>query len=170
MGELRAPKVRTWNSQQESPPPEMSDCDYAHTCRLGVSSGSRSPKTVSPLSPPPTQLVVCATPAGTLGLTVCYDLRFPELWQASGRAPDRVVWLAAVAWVAGLAWSCATALHSHLQGRSSPLYHHRAPHLLPHPCSQRLAWDMGSTILACPSAFTKVTGELLSLSAILCHV
>lgn len=29
----------------------------------------------------PRQLVVCGSPAGVLGLTVCYDLRFPELYQ-----------------------------------------------------------------------------------------
>jgi len=28
------------------------------------------------------QLVVCDSPAGRLGLTVCYDLRFPEVYQA----------------------------------------------------------------------------------------
>ncbi len=27
------------------------------------------------------QLVACDSPAGCLGLTVCYDLRFPELYQ-----------------------------------------------------------------------------------------
>ena len=27
------------------------------------------------------QLVTCDTPAGKLALTVCYDLRFPEMWQ-----------------------------------------------------------------------------------------
>jgi predicted amidohydrolase len=27
------------------------------------------------------QLVVCDSPAGRLGLTVCYDLRFPEVYQ-----------------------------------------------------------------------------------------
>jgi predicted amidohydrolase len=27
------------------------------------------------------QLVVCDSPAGLLGLTVCYDLRFPEVYQ-----------------------------------------------------------------------------------------
>lgn len=27
------------------------------------------------------QLVVCESPAGRLGLTVCYDLRFPEVYQ-----------------------------------------------------------------------------------------
>lgn len=27
------------------------------------------------------QLVVCDSPAGRLGLTVCYDLRFPEMYQ-----------------------------------------------------------------------------------------
>lgn len=29
----------------------------------------------------PVQLVVCDSPAGRLGLTVCYDLRFPEVYQ-----------------------------------------------------------------------------------------
>jgi predicted amidohydrolase len=28
------------------------------------------------------QLVVCDSPAGRLGLTVCYDLRFPEVFQS----------------------------------------------------------------------------------------
>lgn len=28
------------------------------------------------------QLVVCDSPAGRLGLTICYDLRFPEVYQA----------------------------------------------------------------------------------------
>ena len=27
------------------------------------------------------QLAVCDSPAGRLGLTVCYDLRFPEMYQ-----------------------------------------------------------------------------------------
>lgn len=27
------------------------------------------------------QLAVCDSPAGRLGLTVCYDLRFPEVYQ-----------------------------------------------------------------------------------------
>ena len=27
------------------------------------------------------QLVVCDSPAGKLGVTVCYDLRFPEMYQ-----------------------------------------------------------------------------------------
>lgn len=27
------------------------------------------------------QLVTCDSPAGRLGVTVCYDLRFPELYQ-----------------------------------------------------------------------------------------
>jgi len=27
------------------------------------------------------QLAVCDSPAGLLALTVCYDLRFPEMWQ-----------------------------------------------------------------------------------------
>ena len=27
-------------------------------------------------------LVTCDSPAGVLGLTVCYDLRFPEVYQA----------------------------------------------------------------------------------------
>ncbi len=27
------------------------------------------------------QLVTCDSPAGRLGLTVCYDLRFPEVYQ-----------------------------------------------------------------------------------------
>lgn len=27
------------------------------------------------------QLVACDSPAGRLGLTVCYDLRFPEVYQ-----------------------------------------------------------------------------------------
>jgi predicted amidohydrolase len=27
------------------------------------------------------QLVVCNSPAGRLGLSVCYDLRFPEVYQ-----------------------------------------------------------------------------------------
>lgn len=27
------------------------------------------------------QLVACDSPAGRLGVTVCYDLRFPELYQ-----------------------------------------------------------------------------------------
>lgn len=52
---------------------------------------------------PGSELAVCATPAGPLGLTVCYDLRFPELYQ-------------------------------------------------------RLTWEMGATVLAVPSAFTKTTG------------
>lgn len=30
---------------------------------------------------PGTQAVTCASPAGVLGLTTCYDLRFPELYQ-----------------------------------------------------------------------------------------
>lgn len=37
----------------------------AVTCDVGVS----------------VQLVVCDSPAGRLGLTVCYDLRFPEVYQ-----------------------------------------------------------------------------------------
>lgn len=28
------------------------------------------------------QLVACNSPAGRLGLTICYDLRFPEVYQA----------------------------------------------------------------------------------------
>lgn len=28
------------------------------------------------------QLVACDSPAGRLGLTICYDLRFPEVYQA----------------------------------------------------------------------------------------
>ncbi|KAK9838603.1 hypothetical protein WJX84_002309 [Apatococcus fuscideae] len=31
---------------------------------------------------PGTQLVACDSPAGRLGLTICYDLRFPEVYQA----------------------------------------------------------------------------------------
>lgn len=31
---------------------------------------------------PGDKLVVCDSPAGRLGLTVCYDLRFPEVYQA----------------------------------------------------------------------------------------
>ena len=32
-------------------------------------------------SVPTMQLAVCDSPAGRLGLTVCYDLRFPEMYQ-----------------------------------------------------------------------------------------
>ena len=45
---------------------------------------------INPLTPPPQKntthptkkLVAAPTPAGVLGLTVCYDLRFPEMYQA----------------------------------------------------------------------------------------
>lgn len=30
---------------------------------------------------PGSQLVSCASPAGRLGLSICYDLRFPEVYQ-----------------------------------------------------------------------------------------
>lgn len=35
---------------------------------------------------PGTDIVTAATPLGTLGLSICYDLRFPELYRALGRA------------------------------------------------------------------------------------
>jgi predicted amidohydrolase len=54
----------------------------------------------------PLQLVACDSPAGRLGVTVCYDLRFPEVYQA-------------------------------------------------------LTWQMGAQVLLVPSAFTKVTGEVV---------
>jgi predicted amidohydrolase len=31
---------------------------------------------------PPLQLVACESPVGRLGLTTCYDVRFPEMYQA----------------------------------------------------------------------------------------
>ncbi len=33
-------------------------------------------------------LVTCASPVGTLGLSVCYDLRFPELYRALSADPQ----------------------------------------------------------------------------------
>ena len=38
-------------------------------------------KLFHPLCAGARQLVVCDSPAGRLGLTVCYDLRFPEMYQ-----------------------------------------------------------------------------------------
>ena len=38
-----------------------------------------------------TDVVVAATPVGRLGLTVCYDLRFPELYRALARAGAEIL-------------------------------------------------------------------------------
>ena len=56
------------------------------TSRAANASGSRTP------SEPGGDVVVAPTPWGGLGLSICYDLRFPELYRAhggAGRAPDR---------------------------------------------------------------------------------
>jgi predicted amidohydrolase len=40
---------------------------------------------------PGTELVVCETPQGPLGLSICYDLRFPELFRELARRGARLL-------------------------------------------------------------------------------
>lgn len=40
---------------------------------------------------PGRQAVVASTPFGTLGLTICYDMRFPQLYQALARAGAQIL-------------------------------------------------------------------------------
>jgi len=44
---------------------------------------------------PGDQMVVAATPWGPLGLTICYDLRFPQLYRALGKAGASIITVSA---------------------------------------------------------------------------
>ena len=55
--------------------------DKAHLFDVDVPGGERYRESAS-IRPGPARPVVVDTPAGRLGLSVCYDLRFPELYRA----------------------------------------------------------------------------------------
>ena len=55
------------------------------TCRAGSASGNRRPSSRATTS------VVAPTPWGGLGLSICYDLRFPELYRAHAAQGARII-------------------------------------------------------------------------------
>ena len=67
------------------PPPPLqlpAPVPAAQFCRSA--DQTRLPPPLSPacrFTAPGDRLVACDSPAGRLGLSVCYDLRFPELYQ-----------------------------------------------------------------------------------------
>lgn len=56
--------------------------DKIHLFDVGVPGSTESYRESARFAPGPAQPVVVDTPWGRLGLTVCYDLRFPELYRA----------------------------------------------------------------------------------------
>ncbi len=63
--------------------------DKIHLFDVVVEGDSRSHYTESKIIEPGDQVVVAETPGGRLGLAVCYDLRFPELFRAmAGQGVD----------------------------------------------------------------------------------
>ena len=63
------------------------------------------------------QLVACDSPAGRLGLTVCYDLRFPEVYQRLAFEHGAEVMLVPSAFTKATGWYFCTP------GYNTWLYH-----------------------------------------------
>jgi deaminated glutathione amidase len=64
--------------------------DKVHLFDVDVPGGGTYRESAS-IAPGPAQAVVVDTPAGRLGLSVCYDLRFPELFRALAAAGAEVL-------------------------------------------------------------------------------
>ena len=89
---------------------------------------------------PGAEVVACDSVAGRLGLTVCYDLRFPELYQVRQTRIqfDRCFPCIQLCYKPGYCLLTGAPLHGLL--------------------SQKLRFEMGAQVLLVPSAFTRPTG------------
>ena len=65
------------------------------------------------------QLVTCDSPAGKLGVTVCYDLRFPEMYQL-------------LAWHMGAQIMLVPSAFTVATGAPTRMHMHRCMHAHPH--------------------------------------
>ena len=89
---------------------------------------------------PGSTLCVAPSPLGALGLTVCYDLRFPELFQARNKRAT--------------AASTPSRLSPGKRCGAVSLKHRNAP-----PPAQALRFAAGAEVMLIPAAFTVPTGQ-----------